>query len=353
MKFKSTKLKNLIQWILAFAVAFGLANLLILPYWYAPGWVSRDSGSTPAIYHAGKTVINGYEGYGYATVDERGYLNENKPLADEVVLVLGCSHTKGIEVPMEKRYTSLLNDKLSSGDDSQLYVYNMAIDGFYFPQIAAGFKAALQEIPSVKSIVIEIPTTEYAPTDFTGGFSTRQYSPDFTGVTAFNNQGLSSKLQTTVKELFPLASLYLSKQFVFEESDKTPFLYNVTKTEENPFPPNIQSDYQMAIRSSFESMRALWDGEIIVVYHPKIEFQADGSMKMLDSISVPWFAEICSQYDIKLVGSGGVWLDAYLKNYTVPYGFANTAPGQGHLNEDGHRLLADLIYAFMEGGNES
>ena len=348
MKLKSSNIKNIIQWILAFALAFGLANLLILPYWYAPGWVLRDFGSTPAIYHAGKTVLNGYEGYGFATVDERGYLNEDKPLADEVVLVLGCSHTKGIEVPMDKRYTSLLNDMVSGGDDSKLYVYNMAIDGFYFPQIAAGFGAALQELPSVSSIIIEIPTTEYAPTDFVG-YSSRQYSADFTGTTAFENQGLSSKLQTAIKETFPLASLYLSKQFVFEESNKTPFLYNVTTTKENPFPPNIQGDYQLAIQNSFEAMRSLWDGEIIVIYHPKIELQSDGSMKMLDSISVPWFAEVCSQYNIKLIGSGGVWLDAYQKDYTVPYGFSNTAPGQGHLNEDGHKLLADLIYEFMEG----
>ena len=66
MKNKNTSLKNFIQWILASVLAFVLANILILPYWYAPGWVSRDTGATPAIYHAGKTVINGYEGYGWA-----------------------------------------------------------------------------------------------------------------------------------------------------------------------------------------------------------------------------------------------------------------------------------------------
>lgn len=349
MKQINTKLKNFIQWIVAAIVAFALANTLILPYWYAPGWVSRDSGATPAIYHAGKTVINGYEGYGYATVDARGYLNEDKPLADEVVLVLGCSHTKGIEVPMDKRYTSLLNEKISQGDDSKLYVYNMAIDGFYFPQIADGFGAALDEIPSTASIVIEIPTTEYAPTDFVG-YSSRQYSADYTGTPAFENQSLISKCQTGIKELFPLASLYLSKQFVFENNAKTPFLYKEESQTENPFPPNIQADYQLAIRNSFAAMRERWDGEIIVIYHPKIKLQEDGSMKMLDSISVPWFAEICSQFDIKLIGAGGVWVDNYKQDYIVPYGFANTAPGQGHLNEDGHRLLADLIYQFMEGG---
>jgi hypothetical protein len=283
-------------------------------------------------------------------VDERGYLNEDKPLADEVVLVLGCSHTKGIEVPMDKRYTSLLNDKLSGGDDSKLYVYNMAIDGFYFPQIVDGFKAALQEIPSVSSIVIEIPTTEYAPSDFTG-YATRQYSENFTGTTAFQNQTFSSEFQTKIKETFPLASLYLSKQFVFSGLDKTPFLYEANTQSENPFPPNIKDDYQVAIKTSFETIRSLWDGEIILIYHPSVELQADGTMKIIDSISLPWFADICWPNNIKLIGIGGVWESFYNTSHTVPYGFANTAPGQGHLNEDGHRLMADLIYQYMEGGN--
>lgn len=350
MKNKNASLKNFIQWILAAVLAFVLANILILPYWYAPGWVSRDTGATPAIYHAGKTVINGYEGYGWAHVDERGYLNENKPLADEVVLVLGCSHTKGIEVPMDKRYTSLLNDQLSGGDDSKLYVYNMAIDGFYFPQIVDGFKAALQEIPSVSSIVIEIPTTEYAPSDFTG-YATRQYSENFTGTTAFQNQSLSSEFQTKIKETFPLASLYLSKQFVFSGLDKTPFLYEANTQSENPFPPNIQSDYQIAIKNSFEAMRSIWDGQILVIYHPKVELQPDGSVKVIDSISVPWFLDVCSQYDIDMVGAGGLWGEIYASSHILPYGFSNTAPGQGHLNTDGHKYMAYLIAQFLEGGN--
>ena len=138
MNTKNKHFKNIIQWILAAALAFVLANILIIPYWYAPGWTSRDSGATPAIYHAGKTVINGHEGYGWAHVDERGYLNEDKPLADEVVLVMGCSHTKAIEVPMNKRYTSLLN-KLKTLN--LIHARNSGVKGTYIKIL----EPALQE----------------------------------------------------------------------------------------------------------------------------------------------------------------------------------------------------------------
>ena len=351
MKNKNASLKNFIQWILAAVLAFVLANILIIPYWYALGWVSRDTGATPAIYHAGKAVINGYEGYGWAHVDERGYLNEDKPLADEVVLVLGCSHTKGIEVPMDKRYTSLLNDKLSGGDDSKLYVYNMAIDGFYFPQIVDGFKAALQEIPSVKTVIIEIPSTEYAPTDFVG-YNTRQYSADFTGTTAFINLPLSSKLQTGIKEVFPLTSLYLSKQFVSDGTKATPFFQATAGLNKNfVFPPAVYDEYMQATENAFKSIREVWDGELVLLYHPSIQINPDGTISYKDTISHPWFFEISQKYNALFAGMGGIWHETYNNEQLIPYGFSNTAPAQGHLNEDGHRLIADLLYMILEGGN--
>lgn len=352
MKHTNKHFKNFIQWTLAAIVAFALANILILPYWYAPGWVSRDSGATPAIYHAGKTVINGYEGYGWATVDSRGYLNEEKPLADEVVLVLGCSHTKGIEVAMDKRYTSLLNDKLSGGDDSKLYVYNMAIDGFYFPQIVDGFKAALQEIPNVKTVVIEIPSTEYAPTDFTG-YNSKEYSADFTGTTAFASQPLSSKILTGIKECFPLTSLYLSKQFVSDGIRTTPFFQATTgQNNEFEFPPAAYEEYIQVTKKAFQSIREVWDGKLILLYHPSVQINRNGALSYTDTISLPWFYEACQAYNIAFAGMGGIWTTAYEQDYTVPYGFINTTSAQGHLNEDGHRLIADLLYTILEGGND-
>lgn len=351
MKIKSSNIKNFIQWLLAIVVAFALANILILPYWYTPGWVSRDQGATPAIYHANQMVINGYEGYGYANVDQRGYLNEDKPLADEVVLVLGCSHTKGIEVPMGQRYTDILNDKLSGGDDSKLYVYNMAIDGFYLPQIVEGFQAALQEIPSAKTVIIEMPTTDFAPTDFSGNYYDRSYSANQTGTTAFLNIPFLSKLKVAIKEFFPLASLYLSKQLVFEGSTKTPFLYHPPHAETMDYPPNVTDAYTEAVKQAFKTMRECWDGEIYIMYHPEVELQNNGNLSVIPSYTLPWFINACDAYDINILGSGGDWSALYQNSNTVPYGFSNTAPCVGHLNADGHRVIADILYKFLEGGN--
>ena len=47
------------------------------------------------------------------------------------------------------------------------------------------------------------------------------------------------------------------------------------------------------------------------------------------------------------------FLQAYEAEHILPHGFANTAMGQGHLNADGQRLVAEALYDAIleaEGG---
>ena len=41
-------------------------------------------------------------------------------------------------------------------------------------------------------------------------------------------------------------------------------------------------------------------------------------------------------------------LEHYNKYHELPYGFANTTPGNGHLNEVGHKIMADVIIDYLE-----
>lgn len=352
MKQKKRNIKNFIQWILACIVAFVLANALILPYWYAPGWIPRAGCSTSAIYHAGEFVINGYEGYGYSHVDFRGYLNEDLPVAQDHVLVLGCSHTKGTEVPMGKRFSSLLNDKLSGGDDSILYAYNLSIDGFYFPAIVHGFKAAIDEMATTNAVVIEIPTTEFSPEEFEGKYYPKHYDYTQTGSWLYYSLPTKTRVQIRLKEVLPLVSLYLSKQLVFEQDSKKPFIYEVPEPVEEEALDFTKEEYQTAIDNALFSICFFWDEDLIIYYHPEATISEDGSLKVKESITTPWFKEVCEKYNVTFVDATEAFLEAYEQDYIVPYGFSNTAPGEGHLNEDGHRISAELIYEALKGGNE-
>ena len=45
---------------------------------------------------------------------------------------------------------------------------------------------------------------------------------------------------------------------------------------------------------------------------------------------------------------GDDFLREYSETHTVPYGFFNTAPGKGHLNRTGHRILAEALYRKLK-----
>ena len=42
-----------------------------------------------------------------------------------------------------------------------------------------------------------------------------------------------------------------------------------------------------------------------------------------------------------------VFLAEYTASYTLPHGFSNTLLGSGHLNADGHRMVAETLYEVV------
>lgn len=335
--------KNLLQWALAAFIAFCVANLLIIPYWRAPGWIARSAGATSAVYHAGTTLINGYEGYGIMNVDSHGYLNPDLPLADSYVLALGCSHTKAIEVAMDERYTSLLNKELSSGDPSKLYIYNLAIDGFYYTDIVKGFGAALAEFPNAETVIIEIPSTDLSLELLADSLNSRPFDPAQTGAPLYESQTTVGKLKIAVKEYLPIISLYLSKQFVgIGENEKTPFLYTPTASTEDKYQVSEEA-YVQALEPTLAYLKETYDKEIIIYYHPPVSISDTGVMSINSPITADWFAECCAKYGITFINAKDTFIENYEKDYTVPYGFGNTSPGTGHLNKEGHRISAELL----------
>lgn len=355
--FSNNRFRNLVQWMLAACIAFCVANVLILPYWKAPGWIARDAGATSALYHAGTTLVNGYEGYGIMNVDSHGYLNEDLPLADSFVLTMGCSHTKAIEVAPDERYTSILNEALSGRNNSHLYVYNLAIDGFYFPDIVKGFEAALAEFPGAKTIIIEIPTTDFDLALLTDAVNSRPFDPAKTGESLYAAQSPKEKIKIGIKENLPILSLYLSKQFTnMGLGDDTPFLYSPVVSEAAQYSVTKEA-YLLALEPALAHLKEKYDKEIIIYFHPFATILKTGELTTDTSVTIEWFAESCDKYGITFVDATEAFLQSYEKNHTVPYGFSNTSPGAGHLNKEGHlisaRLLLEALMANHATGEDS
>ena len=67
-----------------------------------------------------------------------------------------------------------------------------------------------------------------------------------------------------------------------------------------------------------------------------------------DPKTVSQFSELCAENGIYFLNMAGRFLDEYRRDYTLPYGFANSSVGKGHMNIHGHRMFADEIYRFIQ-----
>ena len=57
----------------------------------------------------------------------------------------------------------------------------------------------------------------------------------------------------------------------------------------------------------------------------------------------------CRENGIQLVDLTASYLAGFNSQHKLPYGFANTSPGSGHMNAWGHRLFAQAVYETIRG----
>jgi hypothetical protein len=90
------------------------------------------------------------------------------------------------------------------------------------------------------------------------------------------------------------------------------------------------------------------NGRLMIVYVPIVPSIQDNSLSTSndDAEIIRRFSKVC--VDFNLIGGGLIDISPRLCDYAsctrrLPRGFFNTKPGAGHLNGDGHRLVANAI----------
>jgi hypothetical protein len=109
-----------------------------------------------------------------------------------------------------------------------------------------------------------------------------------------------------------------------------------------------EAKYEQALRDAFSYLKECYSGTIVFVYHPLTELQSDGSMSLNRSKTIDVFSEICRESGIDFIDVGEEFVSYYNQYSKLPYGFLNTTLGGGHLNETGHRIIADAILDYLK-----
>lgn len=344
---------GIIQWILAIGIAVFILNIFSFIYYHQAGWIDRYDSSTYAIWNPNSFITNFYEGYGVAKVDENGYFNTpNKKLVDKnYILLMGSSHTQGEQLLINQKFSYILNDYITDDDSDELKVYNIAQDGNFYPDIIRCFSSAVQEFPESKCIIIEVGSTSFSINQLNNCLNQDGYNVKYTGKNILNNISYMTKMKIKIKEVLPLINLYRQKQFANMKIDFSgAFLYKNSVEQERK--EEIKNDdYKAALNRTMSLISSEYNGQIIILYHPTVSILKNGTLKIDRDDTSSLFESCCIKNDIIYCDTGDAFLEAYRKDYTVPYGFSNTSPATGHLNKYGHKIIADELLKIIVKNN--
>lgn len=336
---KKGLLYQLIQWGGALLLSMGFISFIVFFYYRPVGWLERDKNATSAVWEPNTVLFNFLEGGGITRVDDHGYTNPgNKALEDDLVLCIGASFVQGKEVMEQEKYTYLLNTMLGGKD--KLKVYNLSRDAYVYPEIVAGFSAAIQEFPQTKVVVIDIANTDYPLEELQDALEQREYAEEERGENLYKQLSRKEKVKTKIKDYVPIISV-LKYQMLQKQKENTTI--DAAKTEEKV----SEKRYAKALDATMKQMRKAFSGKIIIMYHPSVSLQKDGSMTLEETNHYATFSKVCKENEIVFADAGEAFLQAYQQRREVPYGFQNTTLGEGHLNKNGHKIIAQQLYSLI------
>lgn len=345
-------MKNMInkKWykaLMAFICSFLMCNLLCMAYGSGPGALYRENGATRTIHIPNAYYVYGTEGYSILRFDQNGYNNMDGDLEEPYALLMGSSQVEGVQFAQEKNMTAILNQFLG-GTKERLKAYNIAASANYFPKIVKGFQAGISEFPDSNAVIIEVGSTSFSIDDMRDSLNQTVYDPASNGPNLVDNLTTKQKLVICAKQALPLVKLVASVQ-----------LKNINLLEEKPFglrqissqeQENTAIDavcYNELLNKMLSLIRKEYEKPIIIFYHPEIKLSNDGMVIVRDEETYDIFKNACERNNIVFDDMGAAFSKAYESDYTVPYGFANTEMGQGHLNEKGHAVIAHELYQTL------
>ena len=352
------KWKEIKNWFIALVISSLIANFLMPVYFYDPGWIKRDTGATQGIYEPGSMIIRGDEGYTVTQVDYNGYINQSSDLVDSgYILVMGNSQSNGNNVMPNKKWIALLNDKIQEEkEETGVQIYNISVGGYEFYNQVEGIKAAAKEFPHSDAVILQITTTNI-PIENLLNIQQREFSEETRGGELIGNLTYQQKLRNGIKDYFPLL-IYLA-ELKFPQIDisfENAFLqgsvnYGKVVSDNVEDRTKELEVYEDALREVFSLLKESYPGEIIILNIPAISIDEEANLVIPESEYDNIFETVCEQNDIEYLNMGAIYQENYEKYKRLPYGFANTKPGNGHLNEDGHKMVAEALNAlFKEKG---
>lgn len=311
-------------------MAFLALTLFGYLYYNVPVHFTDKDGATDYVWEHDVIYNRATEGFGYGKTNNEGYMNlydyeQGMPIE---VLIMGSSHLEAQFIPAKDNASSILDEKLGTKN-----VYNISISGHSFKVCVNNLKAALQKY-SPSFVVIEtgnlVFSDDYIDSILTGDVEEKgSYSEGMLGILQQN-----PFLRLMYTQIESIANKY--DDIEADESNTTVSDVSINEC--------LTDQLLKHIRTIADN----YDTKIIILYHPDIVIESDGNMRIGTKTISEGFDNLCRSNGILFVDMTYRFLSEYENAHIIPKGFFNTAIGSGHLNREGHRMIADELYKILK-----
>lgn len=336
---RKKKLINYSKWlakaISAATLAFIILNITCYFYYYIPYNVECTSKATDFQLPSHFKGYNMAEGFAKVSIDSKGYNNEDD-FDDIEYLCMGSSHTLAYNVDAGKGYPALLNTLLK--DSNKGNAYNIGMFGHEWKYCIDNLSDALEEFKPKKAVIIEI-------------FSTKQELGSLKTINEGNELYAGSITSDKVQLIKQLPYMQLSlHQLKDMMADHQVASYLPSESGENDIPTEYTNELEKVIKKASETASS-YNCQLYFIYNVDIKVNNNGQAYPNDDAKYKnVFVEFCQKHGITFIDMSETFLQRYEQDKILPRGFENTKIGEGHLNVEGHQMIANVLYTTLTQG---
>lgn len=329
-----------IKFIGAFILALIFLNIFCLLYFNVAVHRPSGTGATDYVWEANKFYASAKEGFAFGVTDKDGYNNTYPHKQDQSIdiLVMGSSHMEAFQVSQDENATYLLNKQLHDRGNNN-FAYNIGISGHDFLRCASDLSNALNTFKPTKYIVLETGSVSFSASNVDAVLN------DTYPKIPSHDQGIIGLLQR-----FPYLRLtyqQLQSFTGFNGGNDNAFAVAEDKMQTEALTPSYRDGFTQLIQKISDTAKKA-SIKLIIIYHPEISFSDDGALQIITNTDyLKLFSNACSANGVIFVDMSSKFLSEYQSRRIIPYGFSNTAVGVGHLNKDGHRMVAEMLYQAL------
>ena len=311
----------------AFVAAVLVANFFAFFYSNGAKSATNIEGFTVHKFKPHEWVSYGMEGGCIKKTDDYGFYNDSGVTPNTANIVcIGSSQTEALQVMESDSYVS----QLMHMDKKNLQIYNLGISGQFMRDSLSRLPLIPKSFPKTKVIVLETPSL-----------------PSY--------QEWQKMLDAIDSGNVPIEDQdWKDGNFLYRLYRKTPILgllygkcVEIRKNSGKKV-ENIEYDdgYQQIADKTLALLRKkMGNVKVIIVYLPGVKLEKSGNLIINTDIEkMSAVKNACENNGIGYVDVWPYYINAYENERIVPYGHVNKYAASGHLNAQGHRLVAKALY---------